>query len=346
MSSHDVEIVTAGRDEAPAWEAFVASSPDAEAGHRWAFHELLGDVFGQEVFRLVARRGERTVGVLPLVHQKSLVGRFLTSVPYLNYAGVLSGDAEARKALAEEASALAARLRVDRLELRGRDGSDLPLDTWNGKCGYAMELPGSGEEMSKALGAKVRSQIKRPAKEGFSSRVAREDGCRAFYPLLARRWHSLGSPVLPETFFRGLESAFPDELEYVLVERNGVVAAAAVLLHAGRRVEIPWAASASEHDRAGVNMLLYWTAVERAIARGAAIFDFGRSTPGTGNARFKTQWGAAETPLLWNVKAVGARGHGSERGSSQRDMVASTWRLLPSFLANRLGPILAARIPY
>jgi FemAB-related protein (PEP-CTERM system-associated) len=345
-STSGVEIAEAGPDGAAPWSAFLDASPGAEVGHRWAFHDLLGSLFGHDVFRLVARRDGRTVGVLPLVHQRSLVGRFLTSVPYLNYAGVLAEDGAARAALAEEACALAERLRADRLELRGRDGSDLPLPTWDGKCGYALELPGSAEDLSRDLGAKVRSQIKRPSKEGFRARVAAEDGRRSFYPLLARRWHRLGSPVLPESFFQGLERAFPEEMEYVLVEREGEAAAAAVLLHAGRRVEIPWAASRTEHDRAGVNMLLYWTAAERAIERGAATFDFGRSTPGTGNARFKTQWGAVETPLRWNVRTTGDRGHGSERGNPRRDMVASTWKLLPAFLANRLGPILAARIPY
>jgi serine/alanine adding enzyme len=341
-----VKITLAGPEKRGIWDAFLASSPDAEAGHRWTFQELLREVFGQDVHRLLALRGERAVGVLPLVHQKSLVGKFLTSVPYLNYAGVLAEDAETRKALAEEASALAERLKVDRLELRGRDGSDLPLETWNGKCGYALDLPRTAEELSKALGAKVRSQIKRPVKDGFVARVTTEDGRRAFYSLLARRWHSLGSPVLPEAFFAGMERAFPGEMEYVLVERDGEAAAAGVLLHAGPRVEIPWAASRPEHDRAGVNMLLYWTAIERAMERGAAVFDFGRSTPGTGNARFKTQWGALETPLRWNVRAFGARGHASERGNARRDVVASTWRMLPAFLVNRLGPILAARIPY
>src|SRR5262249_36992073 len=152
---------------------------------------------------------------------------------------------------------LAETLRVDRLELRGRSGADLPLDAWNGKCGYTVDVPRDAEEMSRRLGAKVRSQVKRPSKEGFGARVTR-DGRRPFYPLLARRWHDLGSPVLPESFFEGLERTFPTEMEYVLVERDGETGAAAVLLHVGDRVEIPWAASRSEHDKAGVNMLLYW----------------------------------------------------------------------------------------
>jgi FemAB-related protein (PEP-CTERM system-associated) len=341
-----VRLLGSGTDAAGEWDSFLAAAAGTEAGHRWAFHGLLGDLFGQEVFRLQALRDERCVGALPLVHQRSVVGRFLTSVPYLNYAGVLGEDPEARKALAEEAVALAKRLRVDRLELRGRDGSDLPLTPWNGKCGYVLDLPTRPDDLAAGLGAKLRSQVKRPSKEGFSSRVVRDGGRGAFYPLLARRWHALGSPVLPEAFFRDLEKIFPTEIDYVLVEREGRASAAAVLLHVGDRAEVPWAASRSEDDRLGVNMLLYWAALARAIERGASKLDFGRSTPGTGNAKFKTQWGATETPLTWSVAALGGRGRSSERGSTQRDMVASTWKRLPAFVANRLGPFLAARIPY
>ena len=85
-------------------------------------------------------RDGRPVGLLPLVFQKSLVGRFLTSVPYLNYAGILSQDQEARSELAHAAGDLADRLQAQRLELRGRDGGDLPLPAWEGKSGYTLDL--------------------------------------------------------------------------------------------------------------------------------------------------------------------------------------------------------------
>jgi FemAB-related protein (PEP-CTERM system-associated) len=341
-----VRVRVAAPDDLPAWGSFVAGSSCAEAGHRWAFHDLLDRVFGLEVIRLVALREDRWVGVLPLVYQRSLVGRFLTSVPYLNYAGVLSGDAEARGVLAEEALAIAGDRRADRLELRGRDGSDLPLETWGGKCSYRLELPPATETLWESLGAKLRSQVKRPRKEGFTVRVVANDSQNAFYTLLARRWHALGSPVLPRAFFEQLAAVFSNELDFVLVEREGRTAAAGVLLHVADRVEVPWAASAPEHDRFGVNMLLYWASIERAIERGANSFDLGRSTPGTGNARFKEQWGAVEQPLRWNVHVRGERGRAGERGDRRRNVVASTWRHLPGFIVNRLGPVLAARIPY
>jgi FemAB-related protein (PEP-CTERM system-associated) len=350
-SPETIRVFAAGEGDRELWERFVGAHAQAEVGHRWEFHEAIRGLFALPVFRLAAARGERWMGILPLALQKSLAGRFLTSVPYLNHAGVLGTDPEARTALGDEARRLAETLRADRLEIRGRDGSDLPLALWDGKSQFVLELPGSAAALWDRLGAKLRSQVKRPGREGFTARVveapALADGRRHFYPLLARRWHELGSPVLPETFFAAMEGAFPADVDYVVVERQGLAAAAAVLLRRNDEIEIPWAASSSEHDRVGVNMLLYWRALERAVERGARRFDFGRSTPGSGNARFKTQWGAVEAPLRWNVVARRAgRGRATERGAAGRGLVAAAWRLLPGFVAGRLGPVLAARIPY
>ncbi|MBZ5638253.1 MAG: GNAT family N-acetyltransferase [Acidobacteriia bacterium] len=340
-----VHIVIAGEDAVP-WRDFVSRFPDAEIGHRWEYLDLLGDVFGHGPLRLVAKRGERWVGILPLVVQKSFLGRFVTSVPYLNYAGVLASDPEARAGLAEEAMEQARRLGADRLELRGREGGDLPIDAWRGKCSYALALDGGTEVLQRGLGAKLRAQIKRPLKEGYAARVDGPGGYGLFYPLLVRKWHELGSPVLPRAFFERLGAVFGDDVSYSIVEKNGQPVAAGALLRSGERVEIPWAASLREHDRFGVNMLVYWTALEFAVARGARVFDFGRSTPGTGNARFKLQWGASESALVWNVFARGRSGRSVEKGDERRSVAAAVWRRLPRSLTSRLGPFLAARIPY
>ncbi len=342
----DIRAVVATQSDHAAWSAFVGASPDSEAAHRWEFHDAIAHVFGAQVVRLAAHRDGEWLAVLPLVSQRSFVGKFLTSVPYLNHAGVLGATPAARGVLADEACVLAARLGTDRLELRGRDGSDLPIATWDGKAGYSLALPREAPRLWDALGAKVRSQVKRPAREGYGARIAASEGRAPFYSLFARRWHELGSPVLPEAFFSALESVFGSDLEYVLVEKGSEVVAAAVLLRHRARVEIPWASSSSEHDRYGVNMMLYWKALERAIESGATTFDFGRSTPGTGNARFKLQWGATESALRWNVWVRDARGRAGERGDGRRGLAAAAWRRLPRFLASRLGPALAARIPY
>lgn len=344
--SSPVRLFVAGPEQQQAWDAFTASTLDTELGHAWAFQDLLASVFGLKILRIVASRGEEWTGVLPLVFQQSVLGRYLTSVPYLNYAGVLGADPEARTALAQEALQWADRLRADRLELRGRNGTDLPIEVWHGKASYLLDLPRESEQLWKDLGAKLRSQVKRAMKEQCNARVLGAEGRGRFYRLLSRRWQFLGSPVLPEAFFAGLERCLPDALDYIVVEVEGDAAAAGIVVYSGGRAEIPWAASAPEFDRFGVNMLLYWAALERAIARGSTRFDFGRSTPGSGNARFKLQWGAREELLAWNVGVKKERGRAAERGDHRRAMMASLWRRLPRIVADRVGPILAARIPY
>jgi len=345
MSVDTCTVFEAGPADRDSWARFLAGSPDAEFGHQWPFQDLLAEVFGLEIIRLVARRGDRWVAVLPLVMQKSFLGRFLTSVPYLNYAGVLGDDPAGRKALADRAVAVAQQRGADRLELRGRDGSDLPIETACSKHGYELDLPADSEELWSSIGSKVRSQVKRPRKAGYVARTAQGSACDEFYPLLAQRWHQLGSPILPSRFFRGLERLFSEDMDYVLVEKDNQPVAAGVLLTFNSRVEIPWAASAIEHNRYGVNMLLYWTALERAIERGARRFDYGRSTQGTGTARFKLQWGAREQALSWNVHVGSKKGKASERGDNRRGTVAAIWKRMPSVVAKQLGPLLAARIP-
>ena len=269
MTGSEVRVERAGDGDGPEWRRFLAGSGAAEVGHRWEVLAVLREVFRLEVVRLVASREGRWLAVLPLALQRSFLGTFVTSVPYFNYAGILGEDGEARAALAREALAVAEGALADRIEIRGREGSGPPLDAWTGKASYRLPLDGGVEGVRKALGAKVRAQVKRPLREGFSSRIAGPGECGRFYALLARKWHELGSPILPRTFFEKLEERLGSDVAYVLVERNGRASAAGLLLRNGTAVEIPWAASAREHDRFGVNMMLYGAAIEHAAATGA-----------------------------------------------------------------------------
>ncbi len=192
----------------------------------------------------------------------------------------------------------------------------------------------------------MRAQVRRPRKERFEGRVVGAEGLDLFYRLLSRRWHQLGTPILPRRFFEQLLNLFGDRVDIVVVERESEVAAVGMLLATGNSVEIPWAASALKWNKLAVNMLLYWRSMERAVERGAGVFDFGRSTPDTGNARFKLQWGAEEKRLIWNVRVREGKGDAMEKGSGRRDRVASIWRCMPEFLVSRVGPMVAARVPY
>src|SRR5262245_27515868 len=79
--------------EAGEWDAFVESRADATGYHRWAWRRVFERVFGHECIYLVARRDGAIEGILPLVSINSvLFGRSVTSLPFLNYGGVVGGS--------------------------------------------------------------------------------------------------------------------------------------------------------------------------------------------------------------------------------------------------------------
>ncbi len=59
------------RSSGAEWDAFLESHPDATVEQLWAWREIFERVFEQRTVYLAARRGERIVGVLPLVLFKS-----------------------------------------------------------------------------------------------------------------------------------------------------------------------------------------------------------------------------------------------------------------------------------
>jgi hypothetical protein len=93
-------------------------------------------------------------------------------------------------------------------------------------------------------------------------------------------------------------------------------------------------------------MLMYWTALEYACARGFRQFDFGRCSPGTGNFHFKEQWGARPMQLYWDywLRHDGQAPDLNYANPRYRPAIW-LWKQLPLTVANRLGPRIIRSIP-
>jgi FemAB-related protein (PEP-CTERM system-associated) len=327
-----------------AWDAFVERSPVATFCHLLAWREIMADVLGHECYYFVAADANQAWhGVLPLVRVRSFLGHYLVSMPFLNAGGPI-GSAVAQAALAERALRVAKRLGVALLEFRTRQFAPWASRVSVRKVTVRLELPASPEDLWQALASKLRSQIRRPLKEGLAARFG-PDQREPFYEVFARNMKDLGTPVLPSALFERLAAAFPDLVVFGVVYRGQApIAAGCGLLWRGE-FELTWASALREHSRLAPNMLLYWSFMKETIQRGARVFDFGRCTPGGGTHRFKLQWGGGEVPLPWaqwspgNVKATPS----PERPVFR--LAGAVWRRLPLVVANRLGPVLARQLP-
>ncbi|MBS0375281.1 MAG: FemAB family PEP-CTERM system-associated protein [Proteobacteria bacterium] len=332
----------------PDWDAFVAARPDGSAYHRAAAVAIAQRVFGLPVYYASVRDPRGALrGVLPLVEQSSLAfGRFLVSVPYFTYGGILAEDDAAAASLAAAASSLARDRGARHVELRHRAAvAGLGLPERLDKVSLELALPSTEAALAKQLGSKLRSQIRRAEREGVEVRWGREDQVDEFYAVFARSMRDLGTPVYPRRFFRAVLAALPDT-EIATVRLAGVVQACAVLVRHGDRIEVPWAAATPEGKRASANMRLYWELLRRAQAAGAAAFDFGRSSVDSGTYRFKLQWGAEPRQLHWHYwLPEGAALPQLNHANPKYALAVSVWQRLPLWCANLIGPAIAGKLP-
>jgi FemAB-related protein (PEP-CTERM system-associated) len=342
-----LRVVAAEERDSARWNAYTASAADASVYHRYEWRALIQDVFGHRGVYLAAEdEGGGLRGVLPMIRLRSaLFGDFLVSMPYFNYGGVLADDANVAQALLDEAASQARALGVTHLELRHTaQMADWPVRT--DKITMERRLPGSADELSKQLGSKLRSQIKRPVREGAVGVNGGAELLDEFYAVFARNMRDLGTPVYARRFFAEILARFPQAARVFVVRLKGKAVAAGFTLGGGGRLEIPWASSLREANAVGVNMLLYWNILEYACGAGYEVFDFGRSTADSGTYRFKQQWGAEPRQLYWHywLRDGGAPPMMNPHNPKYRLAVA-VWQRLPLAVANRLGPPLVRNLP-
>lgn len=206
-------------------------------------------------------------------------------------------------------------------------------------------LESSAEALWTALDRKVRNQVRKAEKSGLRVQHGGAELLDPFYRVFCRTMRDLGTPVYGKAFFAEVLAAWPDRSRVFVVSSGDTAVAASIVLAWRDRVEVPWAASLREHAVNAPNMLLYRAMLNWSIARGARVFDFGRSTPDEGTYRFKAQWGAEPRPMVWEYGCLdGPVPDQSPKNPKFRAAIA-LWQRLPIWAANLAGPPIVRNIP-
>lgn len=329
------------------WDDYVTRHPEATADQLWNWRHVFDEVFRHRSLYLVARRGGAVAGVLPLVLFRSrLFGRFAVSLPFLNYGGILADDAEVAGALVHEARKAALSFGARHLELRHRTRAFGDLPCRQHKLGFTRALPSTADELWVDLDRKVRNQVRKAQKEKLVAASGGVGLVDDFYSVFSQNMRDLGTPVYAKRLFTETLRLFPQRARVHVVRQDGRPLAAAITVTFRDTVLVPWASSLREARHLCANTLLYWTMLEGAIANGAQIFDFGRSSPGGGVNQFKLQWGATSTPLHWEYVLL-RRGQVPDQGPSNPKFQPAirAWQWLPIWLANGIGPHIVRSIP-
>jgi FemAB-related protein (PEP-CTERM system-associated) len=332
--------------DAPAWDAFVAAAPGATIFHTLAWQRVVTRSLGHEAHYRAAWRGPVLVGVLPLIHVRApLFGAALVSVGFGVYGGILAADDSAAGALAEDAARLGEGLGVAYVELRNinADGHGWAVKS-DLYAGFCRALSPSSAANLKAIPRKKRADL-RKAIDNRDLSVEVGGDLAAFYRVYAESVRNLGTPVLPRRFYAAILEEFGAAAELSSVRGpDGPLAAVMTFYFRDRAMPyfggaVPAARPVHAYD------LLYWHVMERAVARGAAIYDFGRSKRGTGSFEYKTYWGFAPEPLHYAYRLIRAKTvpEVNPLNPKYRIFIAA-WRRLPLAVANGLGPLIARQI--
>jgi len=326
------------------WDGFVRRTADGTFFHLIGWKNVLEQAFGFTSRYLVARRDGRIVGVLPLFELGSRIsGRCLLSVPFAVEGGVCGEDAEARRALEVEALTLCAQRTAAYVELR--DGCNGTAFEVRKALYYRFRRvihPTDDENMA-AIRRKQRRMIRVGQQSGLTSRV-RADDLSAFYDLYARSVRHLGTPVFPERYFQLFLEQFPDECVLLTVQREGRSVAGVLSFFFNDTVLPYYAGSHRDFFRYAINDFMYWELMCYARARGARVFDFGRSKMGSGAFDFKCHWGFEPEPLRYRVHVRDDRALPDRSMNSSRvQLLKSAWARLPLGLTKFLGPFFIRR---
>ncbi len=329
------------------WEDFVASHSEATNYHQFAWKKVIERSFGHATCYLMAMNDEVVVGVLPLAILKSrLFGRSVVSLPFLNYGGLLADNEKVEEALVSAASQLAIDEGAESVELRHCAAHGLGLIPKQHKVSMMLPLAPDTDTQWKHLDAKVRNQVRKAGKSGLTVQVGGKELLDDFYAMFSRNMRDLGTPVYGRVFFETIMDVFPLQTKIFVVKSQEIPVASGLSSIFNETMEIPWAGSLVEYRSLCPNMLLYWEAIQFGIQQGMKVFDFGRSTPGEGTYRFKTQWGAKASPLVWEYWMKDSRPLPNISPTNAKFALAiKLWKKLPLSVANFLGPPIVRSIP-
>lgn len=337
----------AGDGDSRAIGDFLAGNDKASLYHAYDWCSVIQKSFSHECRYILCEDKDRKIlGVLPIVHMKSMLfGNLMVSMPYFNYGGVVSDDEDTRDLLIEESVRIAKECGASHIEYR----QEMPLN--NGfpvkthKVSMRLDLPDSEDTLWNSLPSKLRSQVRKPQKEGLTVRIGRDE-IENFYRVFSINMRDLGTPVYTKAFFTNILDHFQQNSWICTVSMGNEPVASGFLLGFKDRLEIPWASSIRKYNRLAPNMLLYWSCLKFACERGFRVFDFGRSTTGESTYRFKEQWGAVPVPLFWHYWMV-------EEGplpeinpaNPKYNLAIGIWKRLPVSLTNFIGPRIVRNIP-
>jgi FemAB-related protein (PEP-CTERM system-associated) len=323
------------------WDAFVHATPAATFFHLAGWQTVIDRVYGHPTWFYYVEQDGAITGILPLAEIKSrLFGHSLASLPFCVLGGVVATTAEAAALLEQAAHELAVKLNVGHLELRNLAPAHSGDPAWYQKELYVTfrkAISADDEENMNAIPRKQRAMVRKGIKCGLTGVVVQD--VERFFTAYATSVHRLGTPVFPKSYFKVIKEVFGEACEIRVILREQELVAAVLSFYFRDEVLPYYGGGMPVARECAGNDFMYWNLMQAAAARGARVFDFGRSKLGTGAFDFKKNWGFEPTPLAYEYRLVASTALPDNNPLNPKyQLFIKIWKKLPYPVANFLGP--------
>ncbi len=335
-----ITVETLAHSDVDNWDAYVRSRTDASFFHLSGWRGILESALGHKAHYYVAKSSGKIVGILPLVHVKSLMfGNSLSSLAFGAYGGTIADNTTARDLLDEQAVALGRELRVGTIEFRLREASGKGRPTKELYERFVKPVLPDEDENMKAIRGKQRNVIRKGMKNGLEARI---DTVEIFYNVYAESVRNLGTPVFPIKLFQEMVEAFPDHTEVITVALDDKpISSALVYYHGDEVCPYYWGGTFAARGLKG-NDVLAWKIMCRAAERGCSSFDFGRSKRDTGPYQWKLNLGFEPLQLYYEYELINENEIPNVNPLNPKyRLFIEAWKRLPLGVSKLIGPIVS-----
>ena len=359
----DITVKSIPNGDTKGWDAYVKSHDHATVYHLAGWSRVIKRTYGHKTYLLAAvinnnrmapqEESGKIVGILPVVKLRNIMFLpSLISMPFCDLGGAVADSVDIQRMLISQAIFLGEKINAKQIELRNTvkspKGKNFGIAHCNKDLFYSEEsrrvrmmltLPKTSIELMESLKSKLRSQIRRPIKAGFTAEVGKSELIDDFYGIFLSNMRDLGSPAHSKRLFITIFEEFEEKANIFIVRKNGKPLAGSMVLGFRETLYNPWASSLRQYSKFSPNMLLYWKMLEYACDNGFKVFDFGRSSLDEGTYKFKKQWGALPVPLPWQYISFGKERTGDSISENNSFKTAGEiWKRLPVGLTKIIGP--------
>ena len=213
------------------------------------------------------------------------------------------------------------------------------------KMNVHLPLPATSAELWNGLLGKVRNQVRKGQRNQLQVVWGGLELLNEFHSIFSHNMRDLGTPVFGKALFRSILETFPDRAELCIVRDGKRAPSSALLLHGDGITEVPSASSLRQFNQTCANVLMFWSLMERAVNRGQAIFDFGRTSPDSSSSRFKKHWGAHFAPAEWRYYLREGDVTDMRPTNAKYRRMIRVWQHLPLCVTRLIGPMIVRGIP-